>query len=308
MCDDMSGQWKRKEFHLFRYIDEQDLKIYASEYDGKPFWLTIGISQSLKSSSSRDPNRDKRTLPRGTDRQDFEYVHLIRPEYLPRFLPVEQARDFVQGAIAGASGSLRVVTSSQKPALFDDEETLEEPLQDYFLSQERIDRIARLTSAFFSKRVRVELDYPHIFTGDQDYPTWEPIFSFTNLLGKATTISKAVLQANNSELYGASNDLGIELDIGETEVRRVPFYLPVPLDETEKITGSVSFEHTYGDASVDVDYEVNEILMESEQAKAVSRSAISRFRTMRVEAALRESEMAHDAKRRRAVRAVARSY
>lgn len=180
----------------------------------------------------------------------------VNPRNLPPFMPLEEAKTFMQGSIAQTSGTLSVYTSSSEPIIYEDKNTIENVVKELDIPTVKVDEVIDLSAGFFVKNVKIELEYPHLFSGSGLETKWEPLFNFINLMDKPTTISKAELITNDGEIQSTDNNLNIELNVGMTQRSNIIFLLGKSIHELKDIDGIIRFSHSHGEINYNVNYDL----------------------------------------------------
>lgn len=255
--------WKKK-FRAYKFLDEHDIVMIAAEYEGKPFWLAVGTPRSRKTHAAFDIGKEGVGAERDVEKKDLYWEHFVNHRNLPPFLPLEQAKVFMQGTIATASGSISVVTSSSEPTVYESKDTFESVVKELDIPEIKVQEVSEISAKFFEKNVRIELEFPHNFSGSKDDPIWEPIFDFINLMDKPTTIRKATLNANKGNVSVTDNGLNIDLDSGTAQQSYIIFPLGKSIKELRYIDGYIVFEHTHGEVRFEIYYDLDDALFQRE--------------------------------------------
>ena len=143
----MSWPWRRKRFRAYKFLDEHDIEMLAAEYDDKPFWLSVGTPKGRKTHAAVDVGKEGIGAERDVEKMDLHWEHFVNPHNLPPFMPLEQAKIFMQGTIATASGSMSVVTSSSEPIVYENRDTIENVIKELDISSVKVNEVI--------KRVRI---------------------------------------------------------------------------------------------------------------------------------------------------------
>ena len=258
----MSWPWKKRKFRAYKFLDSHDIEMVAAEYDDKPFWLSIGTTKGRKTHTAVDVGKEQIGAERDFEKSDMYWEHFVNPRNLPPFMPIEKAKTFMQGSVANTSGTLSVYTSSNEPIVYEDKNTIENVVRELDIPSVKVDEVIDLSAEFFIKNLKVELEYPHIFSGSELKPIWEPLFHFINLMDTSTIISTAELINEEGEILSIDDKLNIELRIGTSSRSHISLPLHKSIKEQKYIEGTICFTHTHGETTYSVNYDLGDALFE----------------------------------------------
>ena len=143
---------KKKKFNAYKALDTPDIQIVAVEYDDNPVWLAVGTPKSRKTQIGAELGTDRFGVDRAVEKDEIHWEHLVSPNNLPSFLPIEKAKEFMQGVIAQTHGTFSPLLYSGNPILYRSESPVSENIKDLDIPDAKVEAVADLTAKFFVKQ------------------------------------------------------------------------------------------------------------------------------------------------------------